>query len=264
MAAAARDGLTVAVRRYRVSLGAVTALGVVEAGLVAGGPELRARVAAAASTNLDNLTAGRLDTLLTSALVTDTGLAWLWLPPVAALLVAVERLVGTRRLLVALATSHVGATLLVGVGLAVGVATGGVGAGVASSVDVGVSYAVAGALGLVAAALPRPLAWAWAVAWLAVAGQSVLVGADFTAVGHLLALAIGTALAAAGPARRPLDTSRAGLLAAVGLALGGVYGLGAVGGAAPHWWSVPLVVALGALVGLDLARRTASTPAAPR
>ncbi|GAB2933993.1 hypothetical protein GCM10027047_33110 [Rhodococcus aerolatus] len=246
------------VRRVPVTTGYVTALAVVETALAVAGPAARERVAEQVSTNLDHLRAGRVDTLLTSAFVTDHGRAPVWLPGLAALLAATEAPLGSRRLLTGLAVGHVGASAAVAGGLAVGVAAGLVPTAVGSATDVGVSYAAAGAMGVVTSALPRPARWPWAAAWLAVAGEGLRQEADFTAVGHLLALGLGLAVAATGPrsaAPAPVVATRVGVLGSVLLGVGAVFGAGQLGWASPRWWAVPAVAAAGGVLGSRLERR---------
>ena len=70
-----------------------------------------------ASTNLHNLSHGHLGTLLGSAFVVDAGPIYDWLPGLVCLLALAELLWRSARLVVAFAVGHVGATLLVAVGL---------------------------------------------------------------------------------------------------------------------------------------------------
>ena len=88
-------------------------------------PGMQDRVIEGASTNLHNLARGHVDTLVTSALVADAGPEYQWVPGLVFLLAVGELLWGSKRLLVKLAVSHVGATLLVAAWLVVGVASEG-------------------------------------------------------------------------------------------------------------------------------------------
>ena len=73
------------------------------------------------STNLHNLKHGRLDTLFGSAFVTDGGLIFASLPGLVCLLAVAELVLRGRRVVLAFLLGHVGATLIVAVGLAVAI-----------------------------------------------------------------------------------------------------------------------------------------------
>src|SRR3954468_10612383 len=72
-------------------------------------PAARDWVIRHASTNLHNLSHGRVATLLDSAFVIDAGPIYEWLPGLVCLLGLAELLWGNGRLVIAFAVGHVGA-----------------------------------------------------------------------------------------------------------------------------------------------------------
>ena len=92
--------------------------------LLALGPQAQERVISHASTNLHNLSHGHIGTLLGSAFVVDAGPIYGWLPGLVCVLAVAELLWGSWRLSCAFAVGHVGATLLVAVGLTAAVELG--------------------------------------------------------------------------------------------------------------------------------------------
>lgn len=181
--------------RVRVTLIYGSILAAVAAALATLDPDVQERVFEHASTNLHNLARGRVGTLFGSAFVVDAGPLLLWLPGLLCLLGLAELVWGSRRLVVAFAVGHVGATLLVAVGLVAAVERGWAPADVARAVDVGTSYGAAAVLGVLTAAIPpswRPLWVGW---WLGVEGSVVATSSDFTDAGHGLALLLGMTLA---------------------------------------------------------------------
>src|SRR5439155_16660513 len=98
------------------------------------------------STNLANLTDGRVATLLTSAFVqVEPGLPALL--PVLVALGAAELVLGWRRTCAVFVIGHVGATLIVAAALALDVLPGVVTARVRDAVDTGPSYGTAAVIG---------------------------------------------------------------------------------------------------------------------
>jgi hypothetical protein len=177
--------------RVRVTLIYAAALVVVTAALAELGPDAAARVIQHASTNLHNLSHGHLGTLLGSAFVVDGGPMYEWLPGLVCLLGLGELVWRSGRLLVAFAVGHVGATLLVAIGLLATVRFGWLPRDVALATDVGTSYGATAVLGALTPAIPRRLRPTWIGWWLGV-GVTVASGAtDFTDVGHLVALVLG-------------------------------------------------------------------------
>jgi len=167
---------------------------------------LQVRFVQDTSSNLVNLRHSPLRVLLLSALVVPDVEGLLILVPLLLVLTASTRWLGRGPTLVALAFGHVGATLFVATLLLAGVTNGRLDPSIAHAPDVGVSYALAGVFGMLVARVPRRWRWAWVLAPTAGLVVVLLVAPDFTAVGHLTALAIGFGLGAvahraAGPAR---------------------------------------------------------------
>lgn len=168
-------------------------------------PHSRDRVVAQASTNLDNLWHGRLGTLLSSALVVDadSGPILLWLPGLVCLLALAELLWRSGRLAAIFAAGHVGATLLVAVGLTGAVRFGWLPWSVAFARDVGMSYGSVAVVGALTTAIPARWRPAWLGWWLSVAVGTAALCSEFTDIGHVIALLLGmlVALQLGGPAR---------------------------------------------------------------
>jgi len=181
--------------RVRVTVGYAVVLVVVTATLVELDPAVHDRVILHASTNLHNLRHGHVGTLLDSAFVVDAGPILGWLPGLVCLLALGELLWRGRRLMVAFAVGHVGATLLVAAGLWAAVSHGWLPRSVTGATDVGTSYGAAAVLGALTPTIARRWRPVWIGGWLAVAVTAVVAGADFTSVGHLLALLLGMLVA---------------------------------------------------------------------
>jgi Rhomboid-like protein len=161
--------------------------------LTALGPHAREAVVSRMSTNLHNLARGRLSTLVGSAFVDDGGNVFAWLPGLVCLLALGELIWRSRGLLLAFAVGHIGATLIVAVGLVAALKAGWLPFSVARATDVGVSYGAVCVLGALTASIPSRWRAAWVSWWLGIA-VTVAMGADFTAVGHVLALLLGIGL----------------------------------------------------------------------
>jgi hypothetical protein len=179
------------VARVRITLTySVILIGVTTA-LVALGPSVQDSVIRHASTNLHNLSHGHFGTLLGSAFVIETGPIYIWLPGLVCLLGLAELLWRSARLLVAFTVGHIGATLLVALGLAAAVELNWMPISVSWETDVGMSYGAAGVLGALTAAIPARWRPAWIGWWLAVGVAVVSVNHDFTDVGHVVAIGLG-------------------------------------------------------------------------
>ena len=177
--------------RLRVTVAYGAILVCVNTTLLALGPALQDRVIRHASTNLHNLSHGHLGTLFSSAFVVDAGPIAVWLPGLLCLLGLAELLWRSARLVVAFAVGHVGATVLVAIGLTAGVSWGWLPRTVARATDVGMSYGATAVLGALTPAIPRRWRALWVGWWLAVGAAVVAVGDDFTDVGHVVALVLG-------------------------------------------------------------------------
>ncbi|MCI4675555.1 rhomboid-like protein [Candidatus Mycolicibacterium alkanivorans] len=200
--------------RVRVTLGYTAALVAVATALLLLGPHVREQVIRHASTNLRNLGDGRVGTLIGSAFVNEAGPIYVWLPGLMALLALAELLWRSRRLVVAFAIGHVGATLVVAAGMAAAVGVGLLSVSIVDVTDVGMSYGALAVLGTLTAAIPRPWRAVWTGWWLAVAiGSAASSQGDFTNVGHAIALVIGMLVGARFGHPAHWTTARYGLLA---------------------------------------------------
>lgn len=157
------------------------------------GPHAREVVVSRMSTNLHNLSRGHLSTLVGSAFVDDGGHVYLWLPGLVCLLALGELIWRGRGLVITFAVGHIGATLIVAAGLVVALKAGWLPFSVARASDVGVSYGAVCVLGALTASIPSRWQPAWVGWWLGIALMAAS-GADFTAVGHVLALLLGIGL----------------------------------------------------------------------
>ncbi len=172
---------------YAVLLAAISVV------LNALGPHAREVAVSRMSTNLHNLAHGHLSTLVGSAFVEDGGEICLWLPWLVCLLALGELIWRGKGLVVAFAVGHVGATLLVAVGLVVALKAGWLPFSIARASDVGVSYGAVCVLGALTASIPSRWRHVWVGWWLGIALMAAS-SADFTAVGHVLALLLGIGL----------------------------------------------------------------------
>ena len=147
------------------------------------------------STNLDNLRHTPLLVLGASAFVVAP-LSGLWiLVPLVVTFAAAQRWLGRVATIIVAVLGHVGATLFVAVLLAAGIQDRRLSPALARAQDVGVSYAVATVAGLLAARVPPRLRPWYVAGLLAFMIVPLLLDADFTEVGHLIAVLLGFALA---------------------------------------------------------------------
>jgi hypothetical protein len=177
--------------RLRVTVGYSAALIAVATTLVVLGPRARHIVVVHMSTNLHNLVRGHFGTLLGSALVTENGPMYVWLPGLVCLLAVAELLWRSGRLALTFALGHVGATLIVAAGLAAAIRFGWTPMSVAWNTDVGISYGAVAVLGALTAAIPARWRPAWVGWWLAVGAVVVAANHDFTDIGHVVGLTLG-------------------------------------------------------------------------
>jgi hypothetical protein len=157
------------------------------------GPQAREAAVSHMSTNLHNLRHGHMGTLVGSAFVDDSDAIYVWLPGLVCLLALGELIWRSRGLVVAFAVGHIGATLIVAVGLAVALEAGWLPMSIARASDVGVSYGAVCVLGALTASIPPRWRAVWIGWWFGVALVAAL-GGDFTAFGHILALLLGIRL----------------------------------------------------------------------
>jgi hypothetical protein len=231
----------------------------VDTTLLALGPDWQDKVIRHASTNLHNLSQGHLGTLLASAFVVDASPVAVWLPGFLCLLGVAELTWGSGRLLVAMVVGHLGATLVVAGVLVAGVRGGWLSGDVTTAIDVGMSYAAAAVLGALTPAVARRWRPAWFLGWLAAGAGAVLAVADFTDVGHLVALTLGTAVAMRFGAPAGWTPARLTLLG-----VGAAFGLLVIAGTAAEMAvAVPSGVAAAA-VGLLVGSRTSRSARAAR
>ncbi|MEZ0363198.1 rhomboid-like protein [Mycobacterium sp. pUA109] len=183
--------------RVRVTVGYATALLTVATTLLVLGPQTQDQVIRNASTNLHNLSHGHLATLLGSAFVPDAagGPVLLWLPGLVCLLALAELLWRSGRLALVFVVGHIGATLLVAIGLTGALKLGWLPVSVSFARDVGMSYGAAAVLGALTAAIPARWRPAWIGWWVSVALGTAALCADFTDVGHATALLLGMLVA---------------------------------------------------------------------
>jgi rhomboid family protein len=185
-------GVLASLARLRVTFAYAIVVTCVTLTLLALGPDVQEQAISHASTNLHNLSHGHIGTLLDSAFVVDAGPIYEWLPGLVCVLALAELLWGSWRLIVAFAVGHVGATLLVAIGLTAAVELNWLDAGsVTRATDVGMSYGAAGVLGALTAAVPARWRPTWIGWWLGVGVVAVVVSRDFTDAGHFVALALG-------------------------------------------------------------------------
>jgi hypothetical protein len=177
----------------RVTATYAVLLAVISVVLKALGPHAREVAVSRMSTNLHNLTHGHLSTLVGSAFVDDGVDICLWLPWLVCLLAFGELSWRGKGLVLAFAVGHVGATLIVAVGLVVALKAGWLPLSIARASDVGVSYGAVCVLGALTASISSRWRHAWVGWWLGIAVMAAS-GADFTAVGHVLALLLGIGL----------------------------------------------------------------------
>ncbi|WNG90050.1 hypothetical protein C6A87_013505 [Mycobacterium sp. ITM-2016-00317] len=212
-------------------------------------PDRYAALVRHVSTNLHNLGHGRFATLIGSAFVVDAGPVYQWLPGLVCVLAAAELLWGAWRLVQIVVAGHVVASLVVAAGLAVAMRVGWLPAAIARASDTGISYVAMAALGGLTGAIPPRWRPAWTGWWGSVAVTVLAGGPDFTDVGHVLALAIGSALSLRFGPPSGWTGPRLTLSAA-----GAVFGYLVLTGGAPSVGYGVAWGALGALCGLGVAR----------
>jgi hypothetical protein len=224
-------------------------------------PQTHDRIIQRASTNLHNLSHGRLGTLLDSAFVVEAGPLYFWMPFLACLLALAELHLHTIRLMVAFFVGHVGATLVVVAALAAAVELGWMPWSITRASDVGMSYGALAVLGALTATIPRRWRPAWVGWWISAGLTAGVVGGDFTNAGHAVAVILGVLVASR--FRRPVHWTWVRLLMLTNASGFGFLLL------AHHWGSMAAELGFGVLgsfaaykiAQLSRARRT--MPASP-
>jgi Rhomboid-like protein len=208
------------VASLRVTIVYAVALVAVSATLTALGPHTRDVVVSRMSTNLHNLARGHLSTLVGSAFVEDGGEVYAWLPGLVCLLALGELIWRSTGLLIAFTVGHIGATLLVAVGLIAAIKAGWVPISVAHASDVGVSYGAVCVLGALTASIPARWRPVWIGWWLGITVTAAWAAEfDFTGVGHVLALLLGMGVSVRLPSMARWSSMHVALLT-VGVAVG--------------------------------------------
>jgi hypothetical protein len=248
-------GVSSGLARIRFTLGYVAVLLVVSGAIALLGPHAHDVLVQHASTNLHNLAHGRLLTLLDSAFVVDAGPMYFWMPFLTCLLVLAEMHLHTMRVLKAFLVGHVGATLVVAAVLAAAVELEWMPISITRAPDTGMSYGALAVLGALTATIPRRWRPAWIGWWLAAGITAAVIEADFTNVGHSVAVILGVLVASRFRQRvRWGLVSRAMLVSSIG------FGFLVL---THHWWSMPIVLGCGAL-GALMVHGTAAFRAARR
>ena len=186
-----QSGLLVGLRRARFTLSYAVLVSAVTTAMLRMDPAMHDALIRHASTNLHNLSRGRFGTLISSAFVVDAGPIYLWLPGLVCLLLVAELTLGGSRTALMFATGHIGATLLVAVGLVAAVKLEWLSASIARASDVGMSYGAMAVVGVLTAALSARWRAAWIGFWSAAAVVVVTGGGGFTDAGHVVALGLG-------------------------------------------------------------------------
>jgi hypothetical protein len=156
-------------------------------------PRLQRRLLQSASTNLSHLAHDPINVLLTSiCFVTSTKGYLTFLLGAVLISAPVERWLGLRRWLATVALGHVGATLVIALGLKIGVSAGWIDPAVRRALDVGISYAMRGLAGALYFAVGhRRLRRAHLVLVLAFTVVPLVASHTFTDAGHVVALSLG-------------------------------------------------------------------------
>jgi hypothetical protein len=204
--------------RVRVTIAYAAVLLTIAATLLALGSPVQDLVVRHVSTNLHNLANGHLGTLVGSAFVTEGRDIYVILPGLVCLLALGELIWRGRRLVLTFVLGHVGATIMVAAGLAIAITAGWLPIAVAHASDVGISYGAAAVLGALTAVIPLRWRPGWISWWLAIAVVAAS-WADFTAVGHMIALILGMGLSSRLGAVADWTRTRVALLV-VGAAFG--------------------------------------------
>ena len=159
-------------------------------------PDFERRFVLHHSTNLHELSHNPIRVLISSALWIDGGHWWPYLILYSLFHAPAERWLGTKRWLVVVIISHVGATYISEGVVAYDIRHHTAPASAAFIEDIGVSYALAGVQGVLAYLITPPWRWVYASALIVYWGYPVLTDRGYTAftdVGHFTALLLGLA-----------------------------------------------------------------------
>jgi hypothetical protein len=234
-------GILAGLTRLRFTVGYVAVLLMVSGAIALLGPHAHDVLVQRASTNLHNLAHGHFLTLLDSAFVVDAGPMYFWLPFLACLLVTAELQLHTTRVLKAFLVGHIGATLVVAAILATAVWLEWLPISIAHAPDTGMSYGALAVLGALTATIPARWRPAWIGWWVSAGVTAAVIEADFTNVGHSVAVILGVLVASR--FRQPVRWT---LLRAFMLLNSAGFGFLVL---THHWWSMPIVAGFGALGG---------------
>lgn len=189
------------VRGREVGMGYASVVVIVTAVLEALPEATKERIVQEASTNLVNLHDRPLTVLTASAFVLSSWTSLVQMPLIVVGYGGVQRWLGWKASVLAGGLGHVGATLFVASILLTGINRGTVDLRVATESDVGISYGLASVAGVLVARVPR----GWLPLYLASMGgylvYGLVVDRSSTAVGHVAAFGIGSALASFAGAR---------------------------------------------------------------
>lgn len=162
--------------------------------LVGASPKVVTALLEDQSTNLHHLARDPVRVLIRSAFWLSNYELLLWAALFLVVLAPAERWLGTSRWLIAFASGHVGATLLTSLGIWMAIRAGAAPGRLENVVDVGVSYGFAAVAALFTYRITPRWRPVWALALVVWAIGGVLIGRDFTAYGHAVALVIGFAM----------------------------------------------------------------------
>jgi hypothetical protein len=242
-------GILSRLARVRFTVGYMASLVAVSTVILMVSPQTHDRIIQRASTNLHNLSHGRLHTLLGSAFVVEAGPLYFWMPFLACLLALAELHLRSFRLMVAFLVGHIGATLVVVSALAAAIKLGWMPVSIALASDVGMSYGALAVIGALTATIPRRWRPAWIGWWVSAGLISGVVGGDFTNAGHAVAVMLGVLVASR--FRRPVHWTLVRLFMLVNASGFGFLIL------AHHWGPMAAELgfgALGAFVAYRIAR----------
>ncbi len=164
--------------------------------LRAAGPDLTDALIRSESTNVHNMLHNPVRGLIASAFWIDTS-RW----PVALVLLFVvvmaptERRIGTARWLAVGAAGHIGATVATTIGISIGVSHHLLRPSLTHAADVGISYFAIAVATAYVALLPGRLPWLGRAVIVGYVVVNVAASQTFTDYGHLVAAAVGFALA---------------------------------------------------------------------